>query len=158
MPSKIFVWNNVYRTYCLCSSGSYGKVVHLELSSHQISEPNNRLSVRNPTSQISQRLSLINQRRRHILYIQMCFHVFLCPCCLWMLIDAILGFDQHSHAHTFSLSVSPLPCLISLRIKGAAPPQFWSIKIHISSDSVLIISKVAPIRNWCHRFGMKSLC
>jgi hypothetical protein len=45
----------------------YGKVAHLELSSHQISELNNRLSMRNLISQISQRLALINQRRRHIL-------------------------------------------------------------------------------------------
>ncbi len=102
---------------------SYGKVAHLELSSHQISELNNRLRVRNTISQISQRLSLINQRCRRILYLQLCFHVFLYPCCLWMLIDAIFGFDQHSHANTFSLSVSPLPCFISLQIKGDALPQ-----------------------------------
>ncbi len=137
---------------------NYGKVAHLELLSHQISELNNRLSVRNTISQISQRLSLINQRCRRILYHQMCFHVFLYPCCLWMLINAILGFDLHSHAHTFSLSASLLPCFISLWIKGAALPQSGSIELHISSDSVLIISKVALIRNWCHRIGMKSLC
>ena len=67
---------------------------------------NNRPSVRTSISQISQRCSLINQRGRCILYHQMCFHVSFFPCCLWMLIDAILGFDQHSHAHTFSLSLS----------------------------------------------------
>jgi hypothetical protein len=49
-------------------------------------------------------------------------HVFLYPCCLWMLIDAICGLDQHSHAHTLSLSVSPLPCFFLFRIKGAATP------------------------------------
>ncbi len=47
----------------------YGKVAYLELSSHQISESNNRLSVRNSISQESQRLSLINQRCRRILYV-----------------------------------------------------------------------------------------
>ncbi len=47
----------------------YGKVAYLELSSHQISEPNKRLSVRNYISQKFQRLSLINQRRRRILYV-----------------------------------------------------------------------------------------
>ncbi len=65
---------------------------------------NNRPSLRTSISQISQRCSLINQRGRRILYHQMCFHVSFFPCCLWMLIGAILGFDQHSHAHTFSLS------------------------------------------------------
>jgi hypothetical protein len=35
------------------------------------------------------------------------------PRCLWMLTDATIGVDQHSHTHTPSLSVSPLPCFLS---------------------------------------------
>ncbi len=38
-----------------------------------------------------------------IIYCQMCFSI---PHCLWMLIDAIISFDQHSHTHTLSLSLS----------------------------------------------------
>jgi hypothetical protein len=33
----------------------------------------------------------------------MCFSI---PRCLWMLIDAIISFDQHSHTHTLYLSLS----------------------------------------------------
>ncbi len=36
-----------------------------------------------------------------IIYHQMCFSL---PRRLWMLIDAIIGFDQHSHTHALSLS------------------------------------------------------
>jgi hypothetical protein len=38
-----------------------------------------------------------------IIYCQMCFSI---PCCLWMLIDAIIGFNQHSHTHILSLCLS----------------------------------------------------
>ncbi len=102
--------------------------------------------MRTSISQISQRYSLINQRDRRILYHQMCFHVSLFPCCLWMLIDAIFGFDQHSHAHTFSLCLSAtLPYLLPF-IRRCAAAIRGNRNTHFSVFSS-IISKVAPLRN-----------
>ena len=67
---------------------------------------NNRLSVRTSISQISQRCSLINQKGRCI---SLSPDVFPCVSLPTLYTDVdrrYLGFDQHSHVHTFSLSLS----------------------------------------------------
>jgi hypothetical protein len=88
------------------------KSLIFELSSHQISEPNNRLSVRTVISQRSQRCSLINQRGRRISLFPNVFPYVALPTWYTDADRRYLGFDQHSHTHTFSLSVSLLPCLV----------------------------------------------
>ena len=63
----------------------------------------NRSTVRNYILAKSHQNSLIDQTCRLSIKCQMC----LCsPRCLWMLIDATIGFDQHSHTHSLSLSLS----------------------------------------------------
>ncbi len=68
-----------------------------------------------------------------IIYYQMCFFI---PRCLWMLIDAIIGFDQHSHTHSLPLSVSLLPCSLSplflFCLKARSAIVWVSSEIHIS--------------------------
>ena len=89
----------------------YRKVAYFELSSHQISEPNNRLSVRTSISQMPQRGSLINQRGRRISLFPDVFSYVSLPTLSTDADRRYLSFDQHSHSHAFSLSVSPLPSL-----------------------------------------------
>ncbi len=64
-----------------------------------------------------------------------------------MLTDAVVSIGLHSHTHSFSLSVSLLPCLSLFHLKGVATPQTGSFEIQISLYPVLIISKVTPTRN-----------
>jgi hypothetical protein len=72
---------------------------------------NNRLSVRTSISQRSQRCSLINQRGRRISLSPDVFSYVSLPTLYTDADRRYLSFDQHSHAHTFSFSVSLLPCL-----------------------------------------------
>ncbi len=115
-PSLIFestVRNYPSRTpYVMNSSWIlYRKVAYFELSSHQISEPNNRLSVRTSISQMSQRGSLINQRDRRISLFPDVFSYVSLPTLSTDADRRYPGFNQHSHSHALSLSVSPLPSL-----------------------------------------------
>jgi hypothetical protein len=72
----------------------------------------NRSTVRNSIFARSHQNLLIDQTCRLSIKCQMCLCI---PRCLWMLINATIGFDQHSHTHThtLSLSVSLVPCFLS---------------------------------------------
>ena len=119
---------------------------------------NNRLSVRTSISQRSQRCSLINQRGRRI---SLSPDVFPCVSLPMLFVDAdrrYLGFRPTlARTHILSLCLSAtLPYLLPF-IRRCAATILINRNIHFSVFSP-IISKVAPPRNWCHRFGMKSLC
>ncbi len=81
-----------------------------ELSLIQMSELNNRLTMRNTDQTISQIIYANWSQMLTIWYPHRCVSL---PTLLWMLIDAIVGFDQRTHTHARSLSVSPLPCSLS---------------------------------------------
>ncbi len=99
---------------------------------------NNRLSVRTSISQRSQRYSLINQRGRRI---SLSPDVFPCVSLPTLYADAdrrYPGFDQHSHAHTFSLSLSlcylALPSSIykALRRRNLDQSKYTFLRIQFS--------------------------
>ncbi len=83
------------------------------------------------------------------------------PTLLWMLINAIVGFDQctHTHTHTHSLSFCLSITLLSFpffpfRIKTLLPLILISIEIQISTYSLVLISKVTSIRNLYNIFHL----
>ena len=134
--------------------------------SHQISETVIRSIVGTNIAPRSQQLVLINQRGRRILSFNMsAICVSMCslsPSLSVLFVDAdrrYSGVDLHSHTHSFSLSVSPLPCLSFFPLKRCCDTLVIIIEIQ---DSIVFgcshFIKVALIRNWCHRIGMKSLC
>ncbi len=129
--------------------------------SHQISETVIRSNVGTNIVPRSQQLVLINQRGCRIVSLNLsAICVSMCslsPSLSVLFVDAdrrYSGVDLHSHTHSFSLSVSPLPCLSLFHLKGAATPKSESIEIQISLYSVLIISKVAPTRNYQLRLAV----
>ena len=125
------------------------KSLIFELSSHQISEPNNRLSVRTFISQRSQRCSLINQRGRCISLFPNVFPYVSLPTLYTDADRRYRSFGQHSHAHTFSLCLSAtLPYLLPF-IRCCAATILINRNIHFSVFSP-IISKVAPPRKECY--------
>ena len=119
---------------------------------------NNRLSVRTFISQISQRCSLINQRGRHI---SLSPDVFSCVSLPMLFVDVDRRYLRFrptlARTHILSLCLSATwPYLLPF-IRRCAAAILINRNIHFSVFSSLI-SKVAPPQNWCHRFGMKSLC
>ena len=114
----------------------------------------------------SQQLLLINQRGRRICLSEICVpSVYLCV--LYLSLSAVLfvaadprylGVDLHAHTLALSISVSPLPGLSFFPLKRRCAAVIIIIEIQ---DSFVFgcshFIKVALIRNWCHRIGMKSL-
>jgi hypothetical protein len=78
-------------------------ILFVKLSLIQISELNNRPTVRNLIKANSRTSLLIDHKCRQS-FIDT--DVFLSPTLLWMLIDAVVGFDQHTHTHTHTLARS----------------------------------------------------
>jgi len=76
----------------------------------------NRSTMRNSILAKSHQNSLIDQRCRLSIKCKMCLFI---PCCLWMLIDATISFDQHSHTQSLSLSLS-----LSLHYLAFFPHRF----------------------------------
>ena len=75
--------------------------------------------------------------------------VFLFLTLLWMLIDAVVGFNQHTHTRSLSLCLST--SLLSFpffpfHIKTLSPLILKSIEIQNSTYSLVLISKVTSIR------------
>ena len=88
-------------------------------------------------------------------------------CALYLSLSAVLfvaadprylGVYLHAHTLALSVSVSPLPGLSFFPLKRRCAAIMIIIEIQ---DSVVFgcshFIKVALIRNWCHRIGMKSL-
>ena len=76
----------------------------LELSSIQMSEPNNRPTVRNLNKAKSQTSSLINQRCR-LSFIAKCVSLSHAVCGCWLTLSSV-SINTRTHTHTLSLSLS----------------------------------------------------
>ncbi len=127
-------------------------ILFVKLSLIQISELNNRPTVRNLIKANSQTSSPIYHKCRQSF---IATDVFLSPTLLWMLIDAVVGFDQRTHTHTRSLSFCLSATLLYFPffpfcIKTLSPIIWSSIEIQISTYSLVLISKVASIWKTAH--------
>jgi hypothetical protein len=100
-----------------------------KLSLIQISKLNNRLTVKNLNKATSQTSLLINHKCRQSV---IATDVFLSPTLLWMLIDAVVGFDQRTHTHTRLLSFCLSATLLSF--------PFFPFHIKTLSPIILIIN------------------
>ncbi len=78
-------------------------ILFVKLSLIQISELNNRPTVRNLIKVSSQTSLLINHKCRQSF---IATDVFLSPMLLWLLIDAVIRFDQCTHTHMLALFLS----------------------------------------------------
>ncbi len=76
----------------------------LELSSIQMSEPNNRPTMRNLIKVRSQTSSLINQRCR-LSFITKCVSLSHVVCGCWSTLSSV-SINTHTHTHTLYLSLS----------------------------------------------------
>ena len=109
-----------------------------------------------PFSNILRTSVLINQRCRLIIISSKCVSTHVVCECRPTLPSALAYTRTHTLSHSLSLRVS---VFISFHIKTHLPQMFMIIEIQ---DSFVFgcshFIKVALIRNWCHRIGMKSLC
>jgi hypothetical protein len=118
-----------------------------ELSLIQLSKLSNRLTVRNTDKTISQNIYANWSQMPTIWYPHRCVSLLTL---LWMLIDAIVGFDQRTHTCllSFCLSITLLSFpFFPFHIKTLSPIILASIEIQISPYSLVLISKVTSIRN-----------
>ncbi len=94
-----------------CQFPVWERYPFLELSSIQMSEPNNRPTVRNLIKAKSQTSSLIYQRCQ-LSFIAKCVSLSHAVCGCWSILSSV-SINTRTHTHSISLSVSPLPCSLS---------------------------------------------
>ncbi len=144
-----------YREQCLCHflitstrGGLYQDYVwerysFLELLSIQMSEPNNRPTVRNLILAKSQTSSLFNQRCR-LLFIAKCVSLSHAVCGCWSTLPSV---SINTRTHTLYLSTVLSFPIFPFRLKARSAIVWLSIEIQISPYSVVLISLVASIQN-----------
>ncbi len=120
-------------------------ILFVKLSLIQISELNNRPTVRNLIKANSRTSSLIDHKCWQSF---IATDVFLSPTLLLVLINT----HTHTHTHTCSLSLCLSASLLSFpffsfHIKTLLPIIWSSIEIQISTYSLVLISKVTSIWN-----------
>ncbi len=113
----------------------------LELSSIQMSEPNNRPTVRNLIKAKSQTSLLINQRCR-LSFIAKCVSLSHAVCGCWSTLSSV-SINTHTHTHSISLCLSAtllsFPIFL-FHLKALSAFVRESIEIQISPYSVVLIS------------------
>ncbi len=129
----------------------------LELSSIQMSEPNNRPTMRNLNKAKSQTASLINQRCR-LSFIAKCVSLSHAVCGCWSMLSSV-PINTHTHTLYLTLSLHYLALFPHLSVSHKNPLCIcliinWNTDFTILSCSHFIGSINT---NWCHQIGMKSL-